>query len=53
MRDLLGAAAGSDIKFHLRVKLDKNALQDVKKNVNSSLEGISPDLSFDKGKLKY
>ena len=50
MGDLLGAAAGSEIKFRLRVELDKNASQQVKQSVNSALEGISPDLSFDKGR---
>jgi hypothetical protein len=42
-------AAGSEIKFRLRVELEKNAPQQVKENVNASLEKISPDLFFNKG----
>jgi hypothetical protein len=51
MGDLLKAAAGTEIKFRLRVELDKNASQQVKQNVNTTLEEISPDLSFAKGRL--
>jgi hypothetical protein len=49
MGDLLKAAAGSEIRFHLRVELDKKASQQVKQNINTTLEGISPDLSIAKG----
>jgi len=48
MGDLLGAAAGHEMKFHLRVELDKNASQQVKQNVNAILEKIARDLSFEK-----
>ena len=48
MGDLLKAAAGIEIKFHLRVELDKNASQQVKQNMNAILEKIALALSFEK-----
>jgi hypothetical protein len=47
MGDPLMVTAGSEIKFTVRLELDKNTSKLVKQNVNTGLEEISPDLSFD------
>jgi len=48
MGNLLGAAAGSEIKFHLRVELDKNATTDTTSKLNEVLQQVAKQLTLGK-----